>query len=127
MTGGVGRTTDATAATAAAPDASRERQRLQAACREFESFFIKEILKGLKSTVLQGSGEPGIALAGSEIQAGLADDQFADWLSQSGGLGLGRMLFESLVKQLKEEPAAATPRPATPRHGAPRPVDRAGS
>lgn len=88
----------------------REQQRLKEACEEFEAFFMREILKGLKTTTGMSAGALGGAgSAGSGIQMGLADDQFAVWLSRSGGIGLGKALYDSLVKGLEAGPAIPGP------------------
>ncbi|NPV69704.1 MAG: hypothetical protein HPY55_03525 [Firmicutes bacterium] len=77
-----------------------ERRRLKEVCQEFEAFLVREVLKGLKSTAGLKTGVSGNGPAGADIQMGIADDQFSGWISQSGGLGLGKMLYESLVKQM---------------------------
>ncbi len=82
---------------------SNERQRLQEVCAEFEAFFLREILKGLKTTA-SPTGILASGSAGADIQAGIADDQFALWLANSGGMGLGKVLYESLVKQTGDDP-----------------------
>lgn len=91
---------------AVAPEAAglaTERRRLQEVCAEFEAFFIREVLKGLKATAGPGGGMLSGGPAGADVQAGLADDQFSVWLAKSGGMGLGKALYESLVKQLGDD------------------------
>ncbi|MGE5484588.1 MAG: hypothetical protein ACM3X4_06195 [Ignavibacteriales bacterium] len=115
MTRAIGSSADAgmirmagTNAGAAVPEGAglaAERQRLQEVCAEFEAFFLREVLKGLRATTGPGAGMLAGGPAGADVQAGLADDQFSVWLAKSGGMGLGKALYESLVKQLGDDAA----------------------
>ncbi len=90
------------------PDpANLERRGLKELCEEFEAFFLREILKGLKGTLGPKGVAAGAATAGADIQTGIADDQVAIWLSRSGGMGLSRMLFEALSRQTAAEAGTA--------------------
>jgi len=84
---------------------SVERRRLAEVCRQFEAVFLEEILKGLRKTVPKDDGcaAGGASDSASDLRLGMADQQMALHLAGSGGIGLARMLYEQLVKQMEHE------------------------
>ena len=68
--------------------------RLKDACRQFEAVFLAQLLKeSFKSaSVLSGS------VPGKGVYGALATQAFAKALSAGPGMGIGRMLYESLSK-----------------------------
>jgi len=73
---------------------TRAPKTLEAAAQQFESLMIAQLLKEARGDEggWLGSGEdPGSATA-----AGLAEEQFAQALSQSGGLGLTAQIIASV-------------------------------
>ncbi len=71
--------------------------RLKRACAEFESIFINYMLKSMRTTVdddllLGNSNE-------SKIIKSMFDENLALGIAKGGGLGLGKILFESLKPQ----------------------------
>ena len=86
-----------TPAVAADSSAARPRNVAEAA-QQFEALLIAQMLKGARGDDQAGwfgSGED----AGSATAAELAEEQFAQALARSGGLGLGRQIASSLSRQ----------------------------
>jgi len=76
------------------PGVTRPPETVEAAARQFEALMIAQLLKEARGDQdgWLGSGEdPGSATA-----AGLAEEQFAQALSQNGGLGLKAQIVSSL-------------------------------
>jgi len=67
---------------------------LKKACAEFESIFINYMLKSMRSSVSEtgfiGNSEE------SKIIKSMFDENLADRIAASRGIGLGNMLFEKL-------------------------------
>lgn len=68
--------------------------RLKRVCSEFESLFIEQMLKTMRRTVHHG-GLIGESNEG-KILTSMYDEKLAICIAQSGGIGLGQMLFESI-------------------------------
>ena len=73
------------------------RARLQKACKELESIFITHMLKSMRATVDEGGLiEDSNA---SQIIKSMFDENLARGIAQGGGIGLAKILFESLKDQ----------------------------
>ena len=68
--------------------------RLKRACAEFESIFITYILKSMRKTILE-DGLLGNSNE-SKIFNAMFDEKLAQGIAKSGGIGLGKMLFEQV-------------------------------
>jgi flagellar protein FlgJ len=79
-------------ATIAANDLRQEK--LEKTCSEFESIFITYMLKSMRSAVTE-DGLLGNSNE-SKIIRSMFDENLALSMSKGQGMGLGRMLFESL-------------------------------
>jgi Rod binding domain-containing protein len=81
------------------PPAPRPPQTLEAAAKQFEALMIAQLLKEARGDEggWLGSGEE----AGNATAAGLAEEQFAQALAQSGGLGLSAQIVSSLSARAK--------------------------
>jgi len=68
---------------------------VEEAAKQFEALMISQLLKQARGDAggWLGGGED----AGSETATGLAEEQFAQALAQSGGLGLSREIVSSLA------------------------------
>jgi len=79
--------------------AARPPHTLEDAARQFEALLIAQLLKQARGDAggWLGSGED----AGSATAAGLAEEQFAQALAQSGGLGLSAQIVSSLSARAK--------------------------
>ncbi len=77
----------------ATPDALRQ-TRLESACSEFESIFITYMLKSMRTAVT----EDGLLGNNNEskIIRSMFDENLALGMAKGKGMGLGKMLFESL-------------------------------
>lgn len=91
----------ASAAKADSPELRAEESKLRKAAQEFEAIFVGMLLKEM-----QGSSPAGAALFGQSAQARMyqqmMDEQLALKLSQSGGFGLAKVLYSSLLPALRE-------------------------
>ena len=87
-----------------------EVQRLRQAAQEFEAIFVQQMLK----TARTSTPDPGPMASGasSEIYRDMVDQQLARSVSGGGGLGLGKLLIQSLVPA--ERAKASRPGPARP-------------
>jgi Rod binding domain-containing protein len=89
----------AVAGTMMEPPAARPPQTVEAAAKQFEALMIEQLLKeahGDEDGWL-GSGQD----AGNATEAGVAEEQFAQALAQSGGLGLSAQIVSSLSAREK--------------------------
>ncbi len=68
--------------------------RLERTCAEFESIFITYMLKSMRNTVVEG----GLLVKSNEgkIFNSMFDEKLGQGIANSGGIGLGKMLFEQL-------------------------------
>jgi len=68
--------------------------RLKRTCAEFESIFITYMLKSMRNTIV----EDGLLGNSNErrIFNSMFDEKLALGIAKSGGIGLGKMLFEQL-------------------------------
>lgn len=73
---------------------SRSQAKLERACSEFESIFITYMLKSMR-TALSEDGLFGNNNESKIIQS-MFDENLALGMAKGGGIGLGKMLFESL-------------------------------
>jgi Rod binding domain-containing protein len=81
------------------PPAARPPQTVEAAAKQFEALMIEQLLKeahGDEDGWL-GSGQD----AGNATEAGVAEEQFAQALAQSGGLGLSAQIVSILSAREK--------------------------
>ena len=80
--------------------------RIKKACVDVESIFVGSLIKAMRNSVPDdGFLEEA---PGSDIYESIADQQFAEFLSQKAGLGLGRTLFWQMLKKEKLEDVAAS-------------------
>ena len=71
-------------------------QRLLEVARDFESIFLRQLLRQMRATVPRSNLVQ--ASFGREVFEGMRDDFLAGEMSKSGGIGLAEMLY----RQLKE-------------------------
>jgi peptidoglycan hydrolase FlgJ len=72
-------------------------EKLKKACSDFESIFINYMLKSMRTAV----SEDGILENNNEGQIiqSMFDENLAGAMTKGGGMGLGRMLYESFKPQ----------------------------
>lgn len=83
-----------------------EKQRLQKATREFESFFTYYLMKTMRKTVPESSMAGGAPLSGSsgkDVFTDMFDMEIARSLSLSRGRSLSNLMFESMEKLLEAQ------------------------
>lgn len=78
---------------------------LEKVCAEFESIFITYMLKSMRKTI--GEDSPIGNSNEMKIIKSMFDENLALGISKSGGMGLGKMLFE----RLKAENPGSLPSP----------------
>ncbi|ADQ45127.1 Flagellar protein FlgJ-like protein [Caldicellulosiruptor kronotskyensis 2002] len=79
----------------------KDKQKLKEACEEFESIMLSTIFKQMQKSIPKG----GL------FKEGIADDIFNDMFvdevsknaSKQGGIGLSKLLYDSMIKRLENE------------------------
>ncbi len=95
-------------------EAAHRRHKLKQATEAFEAVFINQLLKNMRSVSFTKKEEDGF---GKDIMLAMADEGVARQLSKSGMLGVGRLLYEHLLKRLEDEPQTGSGLQITsPRH-----------
>lgn len=81
------------------PPAARPPQNVEEAAKQFEALMIGELLKAARGDQngWLGTGDD----TGDATVSGLAEEQFAQALAQSGGLGLSAQIVSSLSSREK--------------------------
>ena len=78
-------------------EASGEDRKLREACQDFEAIFLHHMLKTMRSSIPEGGLiEAG---AGEKVFRDMLDETWAKQLSERGGIGIARMLYEDMKKQ----------------------------
>ena len=81
----------------------KDRAELKKAAQEFEAVFIRQLLKVMRETIEESSSE-GSGL-GKGVYTELFDQEIAISMSQRGALGIGDIIYRSLVEnEAKENP-----------------------
>jgi flagellar protein FlgJ len=81
---------------------NEELKKIRKACKDFESIFTYQLLKTMRQTVPKASGMGNFT--GKDTYNMIADQKVAEEMSRQGnGLGLQKMLFEQLTKNLAGE------------------------
>ncbi len=81
----------------ATPKAGDSPERIIESARQFESILLTQMLKSMRG---EGKGWMGTGEdASSESLMEHAEQQFAQVMAQAGGLGLARMIADSLARQ----------------------------
>ncbi len=79
-------------------------KKLKAAAESFESFFIYSLLKEMRKSIPEGglldSG------TGKDIYQYMFDEAIAKKMSESGGIGLAKMLIQTYERQHSPSPKA---------------------
>jgi len=75
---------------------------LREAAQQFESLFVSQLMKSMRATVpksqLFGSG------SGESMFREMLDQEFAGRVAESGGIGIGEMLYRQLSSNQKQAP-----------------------
>ncbi|MBF0437077.1 MAG: rod-binding protein [Magnetococcales bacterium] len=82
----------------------RDEQRLRAASADFEALFIKQMLSSMRKTIPKDPQGEGLVREsqGEKIFRDMLDSEYATMMSHrkgGGGMGLGEMMFQQLVKR----------------------------
>jgi len=73
--------------------------RLKKACTDFESLFINRIIESMRKTV----PESGFLGGGpdKEVLQSLFDQEVSRSLARAGGIGLGKMIYDQMMRRFK--------------------------
>jgi Rod binding domain-containing protein len=76
-------------------------EKLKKACEDFEALFVSKMFETMRKSEIEG----GLVekSRGEEIFTSMLDSEIAQESVKNGGMGLGRMLFESLSKYTQSE------------------------
>lgn len=78
---------------------SNDREKLQSACKNFEQIFTNILLKNMRRTVVDGGlVEKSHA---RETFEGMLDEEIAKEVSKGQGIGLSKLMYEQLSKNIK--------------------------
>jgi Rod binding domain-containing protein len=95
-------------ATAAAPaKADAPDPKLLKAAKDFESIFVRQMLKGLEKTTAAGAGTQ--ASAGEKTYGSMIVDTLSDSIQKAGGLGLADVIARSMAMSHPSLKAGASP------------------
>jgi flagellar protein FlgJ len=78
-------------------DRELDDRELKEACRRFEAYFLQQMLKGMRATVPQGGFIP--KSYARNIYEGMLDEQYAEKMSETGGIGLAKLLYDDLTRR----------------------------
>lgn len=70
-------------------------EELMDVCKSFESYFVEQVLKEAKKTVLSDEDEEGDYL---QYFGDIMVQEYSDILSDNGNLGIAQMLYESMKR-----------------------------
>ena len=98
--------------TAGSGDKKLDREKLKRACTDFEALFMAQMLKSMRQSVPEtgflGKGQ------GNDVYQGLMDQELSKKLSQSKGLGLGKVIYRQMLKREEKNPAVSPGQPLKP-------------
>ena len=95
-----------------APSKKDSPEKIEQAAKQFESLLIAQLMKSMHE--VGGKGWLGEQDESSECASEMAEEQFAQALTNGGGLGLARMIVQGLSKSAE---AADTTAPVNVAHG----------
>jgi flagellar protein FlgJ len=77
------------------------RNKLEKVCLEFESIFIREMMKAMRKTI------PKTGFFGNdsrkEIFESLFDAEISKAISNRGGLGIGKLMYRNMLKKIENK------------------------
>ena len=92
-------------------NAPTQEKQLKKACQDFEAVFISKLWQQMRTSVPK---EGYLHSKDEEMYLSMFDKEFSEKLSQSGGIGLGNMMFDQLKKKLAAAGKDTLPGQATP-------------
>lgn len=87
---------------------------LQAACRQFESFFTRQLLKTMREANEALDDDSLLDSQGSDFFREMYDDQLSVQLAKSGGMGLADLMYRQLAGKAEAAPVQPPAKPAAP-------------
>jgi Rod binding domain-containing protein len=86
---------------------AQRRLKLKKATQAFESIFIEQMLKSMRASSIEDKDKEESGF-GKDIMMSIADEGVANRLSKSNMLGVGEVLYQHLLKRLKEDTGEST-------------------
>jgi Rod binding domain-containing protein len=85
-----------------------DEEKLKKACGDFESIFISQMLKEMRKSIPKS----GLLDGGSQQDAYLSlfDEELSKSMAKRGGIGLGKILYQNVMKQGKPSDLAPAER-----------------
>ena len=102
----MGKASNSVSPTVESGDKKIDREKLKKACTGFEALFMSQMMKSMRQTIPQ-TGFLGKGL-GNDIYQGLMDQELSQKLSQSKGLGLGKVIYRQMLKREEKTPTVST-------------------
>jgi peptidoglycan hydrolase FlgJ len=93
--GSIGRIGTASQVAAAPEKAAPTDPKLLKAAQDFESIFVRQMLKSVEKTTAAGCGTQ--AAAGQQTYGSMVVDTLSDSISKAGGLGLADVIARSMI------------------------------
>ncbi|MTV48696.1 hypothetical protein GJ688_06850 [Heliobacillus mobilis] len=78
---------------------AKKQKQLRELCQEFESVFIYQMFKGMRSTVMKSDFVE--AAPGRDIWEDMRDQEYAKQMAKREDMGLAKMLYTELSRSLK--------------------------
>lgn len=85
----------------------QQNEQLKKVCADFESIFISQLLKNMRSSVEESNLFGNVT--GSDIYQNLFDTEISKKIAHGGGLGLADILYRSLSSRLSKVESAQEP------------------
>ncbi|OGO84808.1 MAG: hypothetical protein A2Y24_04830 [Clostridiales bacterium GWE2_32_10] len=72
---------------------------LMDACKQFESYFIDQIMKEMRNTLSKDDGDSMIPKSkGETMFTEMKDSEYSKQATDNGGIGIAKLMFEQLKK-----------------------------
>jgi Rod binding domain-containing protein len=86
------------------PKASNLESSIRDSAQKFESFLIQQMFREMRNSPIREQMSDS-----SMTYRGIAEDQLAEHLAQSGGFGFGKAMADQLLAQIKASGLSGTP------------------
>ncbi len=81
--------------------ASKDDERLEVTCKQFESIFVDMLMKNMRRTITDGGFAP--KSHAREMFEGMLDEEIAKVASNGQGIGIAKMMYDQLSKDIESE------------------------
>lgn len=98
--------------------AAKEKADLKNVCKQFESFFLNQLLQEMRKTVPKSDLMGGQGNS-EEIYQSMADQSLADTMSKRGSFGIADMMYRELSRKIVDDTNTQAVSEPTPANGTP--------